>query len=39
VIGFVLGDDVVHRVVVTQSPVHLPRATPGVGGGELETDR
>ncbi len=39
VVGFVRGDDVVHRVVVAQCPVHLPRAGPGVGGGELKTDR
>ena len=36
VVGVVRGDDVVHRVVIAQRPVHLPRAGPRCGGGELK---
>ena len=36
VIGVLLGDDVVHRILVAQRLVHRPRVGPGVGRRELE---
>lgn len=38
-VGLVGRDDVVHRILVSQRPVHRPGIRPGCGGGQLERNR